>query len=65
MEDFVGSLVPEGGEIMTDMLTNALSCVTEVMKSVSGDATLAVLAFGFVLARGSIRVIKRLAHIGG
>lgn len=63
MEDFVGSLI--GGEIMSDALANAMTCVSEVMKTVTNDATLAVLAFGFVLAKGGIRVIKRLARIGG
>lgn len=48
-----------------DALSNAMSCVSTVMGTVTGDAVLACLAFGFVLARGGIRVIKRLAHIGG
>lgn len=63
MEDFVGSLI--GGGSMTDMLSNAMSCVTTVMSAVTSDATLATLAFGFVLARGGIRIVKRLARIGG
>lgn len=50
---------------MSEALANAMTCVSEVMKTVTNDATLAVLAFGFVLARGGIRVIKRLARIGG
>lgn len=61
MEDFVGSLI--GGEGM-DSLANALSCVSEVMGTVTGNAVLACLAFGFPLAKGGIRVIKRLAKIG-
>lgn len=63
MEDFVGSLI--GGENMTEMLSNALSCATEILTTVSGNAVLAALAFGFPLAKGGIRVIKRLARIGG
>lgn len=62
-EDFVGSLL--GGVDMTDMLSNAMQCVTTMLSTVTADATLATLAFGFVLARGAIRVVKRLAHIGG
>lgn len=50
---------------MTEMLTNAISCANDILTTVSGNAVLAVLAFGFPLAKGGIRVIKRLAHIGG
>lgn len=50
---------------MSDALSNAMACVSEVMTTVSGNTILAVLAFGFVLARGGIRVIKRLTRIGG
>lgn len=50
---------------MTEYLSNAMECATSIMGVVTKDATLACLAFGFVLARGGIRVIKRLAHIGG
>lgn len=52
-------------ELITGFLSNALGCVDTVMSTVTGNATLAVLAFGFVLAKGSIKVIKRLARIGG
>lgn len=62
MEDFVGSLI--GGENMLG-LTDAMSCVTEILNFVTGNTTLACLAFGFVVARGGIRVLKKLAHIGG
>lgn len=61
--DFVGSLL--GGEEMATYLSNAMECVTTLLGTVTSDATLATLAFGFVLARGAIRVVKRLAHIGG
>lgn len=50
---------------MSEVLSNAMTCVSTLMTTVEGNATLAVLAFGFILARGAIRVIKRLAHIGG
>lgn len=63
MEDFVGSLI--GGELMSEILANAMTCVSTVMTTVSADATLACLAFGFILAKGAIKVVKRLAHIGG
>lgn len=63
MEDFVGSLI--GGEVMAEMLKNALTCATTVFSEVSGEAVLAALAFGFPLARGGIKIVKRLARIGG
>lgn len=62
MEDFVGSLI--GGENMLG-LTDAMSCVGEIFNFVAGNTTLACLAFGFVVAKGGIKVVKRLAHIGG
>lgn len=46
-------------------LTSAMDCVSTVMGTVTGDTVLACLAFGFVLAKGGIKVIKRLAHLGG
>lgn len=63
MEDFVGSLI--GGEFMAEALKNALDCSSTVLGVVSENTILATLAFGFVLARGGIRIIKRLARIGG
>lgn len=48
-----------------DALESAMSCVSTVMSTVTGNTVLACLAFGFVLAKGGIRVIKRLAHLGG
>lgn len=46
-------------------LTSAMDCVSSVMGTVSGDTVLACLAFGFMLAKGGIKTIKRLAHLGG
>lgn len=63
MEDFVGSLI--GGEIMAEMLQNAMTCATTIFGEVTKEAILATLAFGFPLAKGGIKVIKRLARIGG
>lgn len=63
MEDFVGSLL--GGEVMAEMLQNAMTCATTVFSEVSKEAILAVLAFGFPLARGGIKVVKRLSRLGG
>lgn len=50
---------------MTDALNNAISCASEILTTVSGNTILAVLAFGFPLAKGGIKTIKRLARIGG
>lgn len=46
-------------------LSDAMSCVTEIMNFVTGNTTLAALAFGFVAAKLGIRIIKKIAHIGG
>lgn len=50
---------------MSGYLSSAMECATTIMSTVTSDATLACLAFGFVLARGGIKVIKRLCRIGG
>lgn len=62
MEDFVGSLI--GGENM-GALTSAMDCVSTVMGTVTADTVLSCLAFGFLLAKGGVKVVKRLAHLGG
>lgn len=56
---------PLPGVVLSEILGNAMSCVTDIMDFVSKDELLSVLAFGFVLACGGIRVIKRLTRIGG
>lgn len=63
MEDFVGSLI--GGEVMAEMLKDALTCATTVFGQVSAEPILAALAFGFPLARGGIKIVKRLSRLGG
>lgn len=68
MEDFVGSLI-EGVNGMPEAWAEALKAVTggvtDTMGTVTGNALLLALSFGFVFVRKGIGTVRKLIRIGG
>lgn len=48
---------------MTDIVTNAMSCVTTIFTFIMGQAELAVLAIGYPVVRLGASVLKRLIRV--